>query len=237
MESSIDLINISKNYYLGNNIVKALKNVTMSFPNKGFWALMGPSGSGKSTLFKISGGIEQPSIGNIFWDNFEISSLKSKDLARLRNNYIGFVFQDFYNLKIFNVFENIEFPLIIKGTPRETRKKLVVEVVKDIGIQDKLYLSVNKLSGGQQQRVAIARALVNKPKVIIADEPTGNLDSKTGKIIIDLLRNETIKNSAFLIVVTHDRRVAEMADKIQYLNDGELENPKEYINIDEIKIS
>ena len=211
---------LSKHYGKGNTQVRALDDVSFSVNKGEFIAIIGPSGSGKSTLLHLIGGVDKPTSGKVFIDNTDIYSLDESARAIFRRRQIGLVYQ-FYNLiPILNVKENITLPVLLDGKS-VTRDKLE-EVVFTLGINDKLNNLPNQLSGGQQQRVSIGRALINNPALLLADEPTGNLDSKNSEEIVDLLKLSNKKYKQTVIVITHDESIALQADRIIYIEDGKI---------------
>lgn len=213
-------INLSKSYGKGSAKVQALKNVNIEINNGEFIAIVGPSGSGKSTLLHLIGGVDRPTEGKVILDGTDIYSLKEKELSILRRRKIGFVFQ-FYNLiPVLTAKENILMPLLLDG--KKPDEKYLDELIDILGIKDRLDHLPSELSGGQQQRVSIGRALANKPSIILADEPTGNLDSKNSKEIIELLRYSAKRYSQTLMVITHDLNIAGIADRIVRIEDGEI---------------
>jgi len=219
---AVELIDVIKDYVVGPYIVHALRGVTMKVKKGEFVAIMGPSGSGKSTLLNMIGAIDRPTAGTVLVDGIDISKLDDNELAELRNKKIGFVFQAYNLINRTTVLRNVELPAIVSGMPRSKRVKRAKELLALVGLKDEIYRSPKYLSGGQQQRVAIARALMNNPSLILADEPTGNLDSKSGKEVMLYLRKLNEELGTTVIVVTHDRSVAEMADRILYIKDGKI---------------
>jgi putative ABC transport system ATP-binding protein len=187
-----------------------------------FLAFMGPSGSGKTTLLNLIGVLDKPSKGKIYIDDIDITMLKERDLVKLRRNTIGFIFQ-FYNLiPVLSAFENVELPMLLAGVTAKERETRAKELLKMVGLTERMNHRPDELSGGEQQRVAIARALANKPSIVLADEPTGDLDSKTGKEIIKALRDLSNQERATVIVVTHDPSVAAMAKRVFEMRDGAI---------------
>jgi len=211
---------VSRRYGEGDAAVDALRGVTIDFPHRQFTAVMGPSGSGKSTLMHILAGLDAPTTGTVQIDGTEITSLGDRALTLLRREKIGFIFQFFNLLPMLTAGENIELPVTIGGgdVDREWRDRLVSAV----GLGDRLTHRPSELSGGQQQRVAVARALMSRPTVVFADEPTGNLDSKTSQEVLDLLRRAVDEFGQTIIMVTHDARAAANADRIIFLQDGQI---------------
>lgn len=206
---------------MGTSRVNALNSVDLNISKGEFTAVMGPSGSGKSTLMNIIGCLDTPTSGDYYLNNKNISRYSDNDLAEVRNKEIGFIFQTFNLLPRTSVFHNVELPLRYSDTPKEQRKTLVENIVKEVNLFDRINHKPNELSGGQRQRVAIARALVSNPSIVLADEPTGNLDSSSGKEIMDILKTIHQKGNT-LILVTHDEKIANYADRIIYILDGKI---------------
>lgn len=218
----IQLVNVYKEYTVGNISTAALKNVNFQVFNGQLMAIMGPSGSGKTTLLNMIGLLDRPTKGTILFDGLDVSKLDDKMLANLRNTKLGFVFQTFNLVNRLSIFENVELPLIPKGIPRKIRVEMVKEAVAKAGGEESwLYKKPNQLSGGEQQRVAIARAIVGKPVVILADEPTGNLDRASARLVIETFLALN-KAGHTIVVVTHDPQVANCMEKIYVIRDGEI---------------
>lgn len=214
--------NISMNYDETPNIVHALSNVNLILNKNELTIIEGPSGSGKTTLLNIIGGLLKPSSGKILVNNKNIIEMNDNEKAYYRNKVIGFVFQSFYLEPNFTVCDNVEVPLIIAGIPKNERRKMILSTLDSVGLLDKEKMIASKLSGGEKQRVSIARAIVNNPEIILADEPTGNLDSKNGDMIMSLLKRIS-KEDKIVIVITHnDEQAIKYGDKIYRLNDGEI---------------
>jgi len=212
--------NLSKIYGSGDAEVRALDNVSFSVEKGEFAAIMGPSGSGKSTLLHLLGGVDRPTSGKVLIDDTDIYALNESKLAIFRRRHIGLIYQ-FYNLiPTLNVEENITLPQLLDG--RSVDKKHLNEIIQTIGLTDRLSHLPNKLSGGQQQRVSIGRALITNPAIILADEPTGNLDSKNSRDVVDLLKLSNKKYGQTLIVITHDERIALQADRVIAIEDGKI---------------
>jgi ABC-type lipoprotein export system ATPase subunit len=217
----IELNNVHKTYHLGEVEVHALRGVTLNIEKGEFVALVGPSGSGKSTLMNTLGCLDRPTIGSYKLAGQEIASLSSDDRARVRNQRIGFVFQNFNLLARTSALENVELPLLyMKGLSSADRHRRATELLERVGLGNRLDHHPGQLSGGQQQRVAIARALVNDPAILMCDEPTGNLDTKTSKEVIQLFRDLNAERGITVILVTHDLEVARVARRIVVLRDG-----------------
>lgn len=214
--------NISMNYDETPNIVHALSNVNLILNKNELAIIEGPSGSGKTTLLNIIGGLLKPSSGKILVNNKNIIEMNDNEKAYYRNKVIGFVFQSFYLEPNFTVYDNVEVPLIIAGIPKNERRKMILSTLDSVGLLDKEKMIASKLSGGEKQRVSIARAIVNNPEIILADEPTGNLDSKNDDMIMSLLKRIS-KEDKIVIVITHnDEQAIKYGDKIYRLNDGEI---------------
>jgi len=221
MEKVIEIQNIVKNYQIGTVIVRALRSVTIDIHRNEYVAIMGPSGSGKSTLMNLVGCLDTPTSGVYILNGIDVSKMEDDFLAEIRNKEIGFVFQTFNLLPRYTALENVTLPLIYAGIPKVEREKMAIETLEQVGLADRMEHKPNELSGGQRQRVAIARALVNKPSIILADEPTGNLDSKTSLDIMGLLDDIHNKGNT-VIVVTHEEDIARHAARIIRLFDGEV---------------
>jgi putative ABC transport system ATP-binding protein len=214
--------NLSKIYKIGETEVQALKGISYSIHGGDFLAIMGPSGSGKSTLMNIIGCLDRPTSGKYFLEGEEISSLDRNQLARIRNKKIGFVFQSFNLLPRTTALENVELPLLYSNVSSKVRTERALEALASVGLKGREHHRTNQLSGGEQQRVAIARALLNDPSLILADEPTGNLDSKTGAEILEIFKRLNEDKKITLVVVTHDLDIANYAHRRIYLRDGEI---------------
>ncbi|MDD3439746.1 MAG: ABC transporter ATP-binding protein [Clostridiaceae bacterium] len=221
----IEICNMSKIYRIGNVAVKALDNISLSIKQHEFVSIVGPSGSGKSTLMNMIGCLDVPTSGEYRLDGMEVSGLTDDQLAYIRNHKIGFVFQGFNLIQKLNALENVELPLIYQGIPTRERYERSMEALKLVGLEDRIHHRPAELSGGQQQRVAIARALVGNPQIILADEPTGNLDSKSGKDIINLLKELHLKGST-IVLITHDNDIAMMAERIVRIQDGQINDDR-----------
>ncbi len=220
-----DIVGVSKIYGRGRIAVKALKNITFNISEREFLVIMGPSGSGKTTLLNILGLLDKPTEGKVFFMGKDVSLLSDAEASKFRAKYIGFVFQQFNLIPWLTALENVEVALAIGKYPRKLRKKRAYKLLEMVGLEKRANHRPRELSGGEQQRVAIARALANDPRVILADEPTGNLDSKSGAQIISILKKLSIEGKT-VIVVTHNPQIAEVADRILFLRDGMIVEEK-----------
>lgn len=220
---ALDIQNITKTYQMASVEVHALRGVSLEIKDNEYIAIMGPSGSGKSTMMNVIGCLDTPSSGNYLLEGEDVSGMGDDQLAEIRNRKIGFVFQTFNLIPRSNVLHNVELPLIYGGMSASKRRELAEAAIERVGLSDRADHKPNELSGGQRQRVAIARALVNRPSIILADEPTGNLDSTTGKEIMDIL-NELHAAGNTIILVTHENEIAEHAHRIVRLRDGVIES-------------
>ena len=218
--SILQTTELKKYYGAEPNITRALDGVTLSIEKSEFVAIVGTSGSGKSTLLNMIGGLDVPTSGKVIVDGRELSTLKDEQLTIFRRRKIGFIFQNYNLVPVLNVYENIVLPVELDGN--KVDKKFMKEVVQMLGLEDKLNNMPNNLSGGQQQRVAIARALVSKPAIVLADEPTGNLDSKTSADVLGLLKTTSQKFHQTLVMITHNNEIAQLADRIIRIEDGKI---------------
>lgn len=222
----VSLKDISKIYKMGVTQLQALKRINLEINPGDFFAVMGPSGSGKSTLMNIIGCLDKPTSGEYFLEGIEISKYNKNQLAVIRNQKIGFVFQTFNLLPRTTAIENVELPLLYTKISSKKRREMAYRVLAQVGLEGRENQRTNQLSGGEQQRVAIARALINNPTLLLADEPTGNLDSKTGDEILNIFRNLNQERNITVVIVTHDPHVAKMAKRIIFLKDGEIIDEK-----------
>lgn len=230
MNKLIDIRDLHKTYIMGAETVRALRGVSMQIETNEYIALMGPSGSGKSTLMNLLGCLDTPTQGYYELNGLDVSQMEDSELAEVRNSQIGFVFQTFNLLPRMSTLENVALPLVYSGMSKRLRLERAEEVLHTVGLGDRLTHKPNELSGGQRQRVAIARALVNKPAIILADEPTGNLDTKTSIEIMSIFE-EIQKAGNTIIIVTHEPDIAEHAHRIVRLRDGEIESDQANDNI------
>lgn len=215
----IVLQNVNKIYGKGDNSVHALKDVNLVIEDSKFTVIIGKSGSGKTTLMNIIGALDTPTSGTIKNNEIDLSTLKEDELADYRNKTIGFVFQSFYLEPSYTVIENVAMPLTIANMKKKEREEKALEIIKKLGLEDKAHKKANELSGGQKQRVSIARALVSNPSLILADEPTGNLDSQNGAEVMSLLK-EIVKMGKSVVLVTHNMEDAKNADNVVHIKDG-----------------
>lgn len=218
----IDIKDITKVYEIGTVEVRALRGVNLDIGDNEYIAIMGPSGSGKSTLMNILGCLDTPSDGNYHFAGHKVSEMNDNQLAEIRNREIGFVFQTFNLLPRASALHNVELPLIYNGTPSAKRKQMAKDALEKVGLGDRMDHKPNELSGGQRQRVAIARALINNPKIILADEPTGNLDTRNGEEIMEIFE-DLHESGNTIILVTHEEYIAEHTNRIVRLRDGVVE--------------
>ena len=219
----LELKGIAKKYIIGTENVNALRSIDLSISKGEYVALMGPSGSGKSTLMNIIGCLDTPSAGTYFLNGNEVSKMSDNDLAEIRNKEIGFIFQTFNLVPRSTALDNVALPLVYAGISKTDRNERATRALTDVGLLDRMTHKPNELSGGQRQRVAVARALVNNPSIILADEPTGNLDSKTSEEIMNLFE-DIHKNGNTIIVVTHEEEIARHAHRIVRIKDGMIES-------------
>lgn len=225
MPAIIHLENIRKNYYMGKQALQVLKGIDLDIHKNEYVALMGPSGSGKSTLMNILGCLDSPTGGLYVLNGHDVSKMEDNALADIRNKEIGFVFQQFNLLPRLTAVDNVALPLVYAGIPKKRRTEMAMEVLNKVGLADRSHHKPNELSGGQSQRVAIARALVNNPSIILADEPTGNLDTKTSIEIMDIF-GQIQQSGNTVVLVTHEEDIAKHAHRIVRLRDGLIESDK-----------
>ncbi len=218
--------NVSKVYQSGDIEVNALTDISFTLKQGEFAAIVGPSGSGKSTLMHILGTIDKPTHGEVYIDDVPTSKMNSNQLADFRNKKLGFVFQAFNLINGLSAENNVEMPLMVTNMPDYERKKRADELLVQLGLGHRLYLTPNKISGGEQQRVAIARALVNNPSLVLADEPTGNLDTKSGEVVLKMLKDISRERNVTMVMVTHNTEITKRCDKVIHIRDGKIEKIK-----------
>ena len=226
MTPVIETVDLVKEYPQADAVLRVLNRVNLSVESGEFMAIMGPSGSGKSTLLNMIGALDKPTSGKVYINGVDLSTLNDNQLADLRNEYIGFIFQFFNLIPRMGALTNVELPMAIKGVPRGERRERAVKLLEMVGLEGRMDHKPTQLSGGEQQRVAVARALVNDPSVLLCDEVTGNLDSKTGYEIMNLLRSLNEEQGKTFIVVTHDPAVAQLTDRLVQLRDGAVAGEK-----------
>ena len=231
MEDLIVLKNLRKIYRMGDEKIVALDNINLSIKKEEFICLLGTSGSGKSTLLNMMAGLEKPTKGEILIGKHNIHKMNEKDVTKFRQKYVGFVFQSYNLIPTLSALENVSLGLTFQGVPKSQRDKMATKMLTDVGLEKRLHHKPSEMSGGQQQRVSIARAFVGKPQIVFADEPTGNLDTRTTLEIMDLITNMAYDFKQTLIIVTHDTEIADYAHRVVYLRDGNIEKITETENI------
>ena len=222
-DTVIELRNLLRHYTMGDETVKALDGVDLDIGRGEYVSIVGPSGSGKTTLFNLIGGLDKPTEGNVFIDGADISQLDAYELAWLRCRKIGYIFQSFNLIQVLTALENVALPTVFAGTPHEEGLKKAEKLLESVGLKGRVHHRPSELSAGQQQRVAIARALANDPAIILADEPTGNLDLQTGQEIIDLLHGLNKTQGLTLVAATHDLKMIKASDRNVWMRDGKIE--------------
>lgn len=230
----VRVTDVTKNFDLGKIVVKVLKGIDLEIETGKYISIMGPSGSGKSTLFNMIGGLDKPTAGKVFIDEVDIAQLDAYELAWLRCRKIGYIFQTFNLIPVMTALENVTLPMTFAGTPGEAATERGMDLLKKVGLTGRHGHKPSELSGGQQQRVAVARALANAPSIILADEPTGNLDLTTGAEIIDLLKDMSEEHGVTVISATHDFKMLNVSDQVIWIRDGQVEKIQER---DELEIT
>jgi putative ABC transport system ATP-binding protein len=222
-DTVIELRELLRHYQMGDETVRALDGVDLNIGRGEYISIVGPSGSGKTTLFNLIGGLDKPTNGNVFIDGVDISLLDAYELAWLRCRKIGYIFQSFNLIQVLTALENVALPTVFAGTPNDEGNKKAEKLLEMVGLGDRIHHRPGELSAGQQQRVAIARALANDPAILLADEPTGNLDLNTGMEIIDLLHGLNKTKGLTLVAATHDTKMIKASDRIVWMRDGQIE--------------
>jgi len=230
----IELKNVRKVYKMGDEKVVALDDVSLQIEEQEICCLLGTSGSGKSTLLNLMAGLEKPTKGDIRVNGYSLQKLSERQLTKLRQKYIGFVFQSYNLLEHLTALENVTLPLIFKGVSKKEREKRARDMLKSVGLQNRMNHRPSQMSGGQQQRVSIARAFISNPRIVFADEPTGNLDSKTTEEIMDLITGMAEEHKQTLIIVTHDIEISKYADTVIHIKDGNVDDVKKTIRQKEV---
>lgn len=233
LKTVIRLVDLHKYYYMKNWVVRALRGINLEVFEGEYLSIMGPSGSGKTTLFNMIGGLDRPTKGEVYVDGRNLAEMSSKELADFRCFKIGYIFQTFNLIPFLTALDNVSLPMLFAGLTREERLRRAKMLLERVGLGDRLYHKPDQLSGGQQQRVAIARALANNPSIILADEPTGNLDLETGLKIVTLLKNISDERNVTVICATHDLKMLGVSDRIAWLRDGVIERiePKRSVKL------
>jgi len=222
-QTVVDVAGLQKEYFLRGGTVHALKGINLSVSKGEYLSIMGPSGSGKTTLFNMIGGLDKPTKGSVKIDNVELAEMSNRELAWMRSRKIGYIFQTFNLIPVLTASGNVSLPMIFTGMNKQERDKKAADLLRLVGLGDRLDHRPTELSGGQQQRVAIARALANDPAIILADEPTGNLDLSTGLSIVQLLYRLKIERDTTVICATHDLKMVDVSDRLAWIRDGQIE--------------
>jgi len=223
----VNVQEVTKDYVLKSGVVKALKGINLQVRRGEYISIMGPSGSGKTTLFNMVGGLDRPTSGSVFIDGMDLAKMNDRQLAWVRSRKIGYIFQTFNLIPVLSAQDNVALPMVFLGIKKEERLRKAAELLGIVGLGDRLTHRPHELSGGQQQRVAIARALANDPSIILADEPTGNLDLATGLSIVQLLYRLKVERNTTVICATHDLKMVDVSDKLAWLRDGVIERMEE----------
>ena len=231
-ENTVRVRNLIKKYEMGTTVVEALRGTNFEIRRGEYISIMGPSGSGKSTLFNMIGGLDKPTEGRVYIDEVDIAQLDAYELAWLRCRKIGYIFQSFNLIPVMTALENVSLPMIFAGMTADDSRIKAIELLTTVGLGERIQHKPLELSGGQQQRVAVARSLANDPAIVLADEPTGNLDTRTGLEIIDLLKSLNEENGVTIITATHDTKMLDVSDRIFYMADGKIEKMETRDEID-----
>lgn len=220
--SAVQTLGLTKRYGMGESSVVALDDVTLKIPSGSYVSIVGPSGSGKSTLFNLIGGLDRPTSGHVYIGSVDVGALNANELAKIRRQFVGYIFQTFNLISVRTALENVALPMLIAGMTSEGADERAAMLLERVGLGGRLHHRPNELSGGQQQRVAVARALANAPSIILADEPTGNLDAATGQGIVDLLRELRTDDDVTVISATHDTKMIDNSDFVIEIRDGRI---------------
>ena len=231
-QNVVETVDLHKYYYLKGETVKALRGINLQVKYHEYLSILGPSGSGKTTLFNMIGALDTPTKGKVYLDGRDLSTLTSRQLAWVRCHRVGYIFQTFNLIPVLTALDNVAVPMIFAGVPRKKREEKAKQLLERVGLGDRLHHRPTELSGGQQQRVAIARALANDPSIILADEPTGNLDLNTGLKIVHLLKELNVEKGVTVIVATHDLKMIDVSDRIVWIRDGKVERVEERMAIE-----
>ena len=231
-ENTVRVRNLIKKYEMGTTVVEALRGANFEIRRGEYISIMGPSGSGKSTLFNMIGGLDKPTEGRVYIDEVDIAQLDAYELAWLRCRKIGYIFQSFNLIPVMTALENVSLPMIFAGMTADDSRIKAIELLTTVGLGERIQHKPLELSGGQQQRVAVARSLANDPAIVLADEPTGNLDTRTGLEIIDLLKSLNEENGVTIITATHDTKMLDVSDRIFYMADGKIDKMETRDEID-----
>ena len=223
----VNVKDVTKNYVLRSGVVKALKGINLQVKRGEYISIMGPSGSGKTTLFNMIGGLDRPTSGSVLIDGMDLAKMSDRQLAWVRSRKIGYIFQTFNLIPVLSAQDNVALPMIFLGIKKDERLRRAKELLEIVGLGDRINHRPHELSGGQQQRVAIARALANNPSIILADEPTGNLDLSTGLSIVQILYRLKVERNTTVICATHDLKMVDVSDKLAWLRDGVIERMEE----------
>ncbi len=227
VENTVMVVNVKKQYVMGDTTIHALRGVTMAVKRGTYISILGPSGSGKSTLFNMIGGLDRPTSGEVFIDEVDIAQLDPYELAWMRCRKIGYIFQSYNILPTLTALENVMLPMIFADVPQEEAQDRAKEILDTVELGNRVFHTPAEMSGGQQQRVAIARAFANRPAIVLADEPTANLDLKTGKQIIGILRDMNLRFGVTVISATHDHKMLDVSDQIAWVADGQIDRIEE----------
>ena len=227
----IEARDVTRHYRIGREVVKALDGVTLDIPHGAYLSILGPSGSGKSTLFNVIGGLDLPTSGEVRVDGVSLATLSERELAYVRCLKIGYIFQTFNLIPVFTALQNVAVPMVFAGMSEADADRKAAGILEQVGLGDRAHNTPDRLSGGEQQRVAIARALANDPSVVLADEPTGNLDTRTGEEIIMLLNRLSAEHGVTIVSATHDLKMISYSDRVMWMRDGKIERVEDRANL------